>query len=289
MSAAMLVAVLPLSGGCALDRASVRGEPGGGDDASITEMDAEVARDAHVERDARETPRDAIVSVDAPIPPDASECAPRPPDDVLHASPAGAIVVDGSLAEWGSARFVPVPRWIGSGSTPDPADLSATFAMAWTEDALFVAIEVRDDQHHNNEMDTNGLWRGDSVQIAFDVAANAMSAGYDTTDDFEYGWGRVGVGVSSHRWTAPIGAAPPVHDASVVRGGGVTIYEIRLSAGDLGLGSLAAGMRMRTSLLVNESDGGSREGFLEWASGVGSTKDPRLFRELVLGARLCDP
>ena len=62
--------------------------------------------------------------------------------------------------------------------------------------------------------------------------------------------------------------------AQVVRQGSVTTYEIRIP------GTFPATIGF--DVLVNENDGASRDGWLEWTPGVGFGKDPSLFGGVLL-------
>jgi hypothetical protein len=217
----------------------------------------------------------------ADAPDEGGTCVVRPPD-VVYAPQVAGIVQDGSLSEWTSEVFVPIDGWDGPAPRPGESDLSGSLAFVWTPAALYAAVDVRDDVHHNDTGSTADLWQGDSVQIAFDVGRNATESGYDSTDDFEYGWALVGAEVRRFRWVQPDGAAPPADSAAVVRDGDRTRYEIALAPGDLGLAAFAPGDVVRMGLIVNEDDGDARDGWLEWGGGIGDYKDPRLFRDLEL-------
>lgn len=197
------------------------------------------------------------------------------------------VVLDGVLDEWLLARFVALgpDDYVGHESpapVTDESDLSARIALMWAPDALFLAVEVRDDWHVNYQTGAT-IFQGDGVQIAFDVGGNGGIA-YDIVDDWEYGWALTSGGLRSWRWIAPIGAGPPGEGYSVTRDGvsPITTYEVRLGDVDLGLPSFDEGRVIRTSLIVNEADSSGREGYLEWASGVGMAKVPDLFQDLVL-------
>jgi hypothetical protein len=205
---------------------------------------------------------------------------------VAIALPAPAdVAVDGDLGDFGGAVFFDVSTSTfvstsGIGGPAGAADLSARFAILYARGALYVAVEVTDDIQTNGGADAL-IWDGDSVQLALDMAANGGTS-YDATDDFEYGWALTTAGLEAHRWTAPAGAATAMEVYTVRRSGASTVYEVRLSASDLGVLGFDAGMRVRISVLVNESDAALREGYLEWGSGVGMVKNPSLFRDLEL-------
>jgi len=182
---------------------------------------------------------------------------------------------------------VDVPEFRGrAGPAPGSStDLSASLAVLWTVDTLYVAVVVTDDAHYN-ESAGELIWEGDSVQIAFDVAHDGGTP-YDDVNDFEYGWAQNSVGTQRYRWMSPTGAPAASDTVTIVRRSGETTYEARLAASDLGLAAFGAGDRFGFSWMVNEMDAaGTSEGFAEWTSGIGYTKDPSLFGDLVL--RDCD-
>lgn len=269
-SAALQGIVLALaSTSCTLDRAGVAA----GMDAAVETPDG--APDA----EALDGPIDAPAPIDAP--PDGGPCT-SPIAGAVVASPAGAIVLDGDLAEWPDQAFVEVDGWGGGALVPAPDDHHVRFAVAWTSNELFLGIEVVDDVLDGDASNPSMLWRGDSVQVGLDMARNAVGPGYDATDDYELGWALVDGALTQHRWQAPDGASDPSGQVAIGRAGAVTIYEVALFAGELGRADFSAGLVVRMGLLVNESDGAAREGWAEWGSGIGEVKDPSLFRDLTL-------
>jgi hypothetical protein len=72
-------------------------------------------------------------------------------------------------------------------------------------------------------------------------------------------------------------------DATIARKGDRTFYEVRVPVALVDLPKLEQGMAIGFALLVNDSDGKGREGFLEWACGIGRTKSSALFNWLVFG------
>ena len=195
-----------------------------------------------------------------------------------------AVTVDGDLSEWESAEFVELSCAedyisLGSGCTGED-DLSARFAFQWHEGALYLAVEVTD-ENARNENDAELLWAGDSVQAAFDMGENG-GEGYDDTDDYEYGWALTSTGEASQRWHAPAAADPPGETFSVSRSGVTTIYEVRLDPGDLGQSAWVQGLSFAFSLVCNDDDGQGREGFVQWTGGIAQTKSPSLFGTVTL-------
>jgi len=211
---------------------------------------------------------------------DESDDPPTPDPKLLVSLPASGITVDGDLSDWTDPQWQAItsPSDYVSATTPPggASDLSARFASAWTSDTLYIAVEVTDDVHDNDETAAN-IWMADSVQIAFDMARNG-GTGYDTTDDYEMGWARNDAGSAlSHRWHAPSGAGAATGTHAVTRAGTTTTYEFSIPASDLGLSSFNDGGLHGFTLLVNDRDGAAREGFVQWTPGVGQFKDPSAF------------
>ena len=213
---------------------------------------------------------------DDPLPPQPKQ---------LVSLPAPAITIDGDVSEWTSAVWQTVTSpedFVSATNAPgDAADLSARFASAWTGSTLYLAIEVTDDTHHNAEAAAD-MWMADSVQVAFDMGANG-GMGYDLTDDFELGWARSNAGtVLAHRWHAPSAAGASTSTQAVSRTGSTTTYEIAIPITDLGMTSVSEGGRFGFTVVVNDSDGAAREGFIEWTPGIGQFKRPSEYGVLAI-------
>jgi hypothetical protein len=250
--------------------------------------DGATATDARTNlADANDNQPDADLTPDADLSVDAAPpfVEPTPIANLVHALPHSSIVVDGVLDEWQDFSWVdvtsPADYRVLSGSAGNSSDLSARLAARWDAGNLYIAVLVTDDAYENNGSG-EFIWQGDSMQVAFDVANNGGTP-YDTTDDFEYGWARAtGDTPASYRWIAPTGQpAFAVAPYNVIRTGTTTVYEVSFTPGDLGLTSFSAATGdIGFSWIVTEADGSGREGFLEWTSGVGFTKDPALFGTL---------
>jgi hypothetical protein len=206
---------------------------------------------------------------------------PSPPaKPTLVALPASAgQALDGSLDDWAAASFVTIASpadFVSAGGAPgDASDLSARIAVAWEPGAVWLGVEVQDDAHVNDHAAAD-LWMADGLQVAFDVATNG-GAGYDDTDDFELGWASTTGGSVSFVWHAPPGSSAKGGDFVVARSGTKTTYEVRIPAGELGLADVHDGLRVGFSLVVDDDDGGGREGFIEWSTGIGLAKSPADF------------
>ncbi|HQP35334.1 MAG TPA: sugar-binding protein [Polyangiaceae bacterium] len=213
---------------------------------------------------------------------DESDDPPVPPKPHVVSLPAGAIQVDGDLGDWSGASWEtlssPKDYAVISGTAGDASDLSVKFASSWVADALYLAVEVTDDAHENADP-AETMWRGDSLQVAFDVGRNGGAA-YDTTDDYEFGWSLAGGAKLTHTWYAPAGSTSTPGPFAVVREGTKTRYEVRIDAAAIGKTSIQSGLVVGFGLLVNDNDGAGREGYVHWADGIGGDKTPESLGEL---------
>ncbi|WP_309119266.1 right-handed parallel beta-helix repeat-containing protein [Paenibacillus sp.] len=201
-------------------------------------------------------------------------------------------VLDGSLEEWSGAMTFRLEqesqyKKVSGGSTPwgGVDDLSATGAVLWDDDHLYLAATVRDDVHRQGQTD-GAAWMGDGIQFMIDPARRdgPGSAGYsellfalaDTGEIVKWRWASV-----SGR---PVGALAN-SEAAIVREGDTTTYELRIPWSELlPAGEAAPDSLIGFSFLVNDDDGAGRHGWLEYMSGIGSGKNPALFGDLTLAS-----
>lgn len=182
---------------------------------------------------------------------------------------AGAIVIDGTLEDWGDCPGVDL------GGTPD---LGGRFWVAVDRSNLFLAFAVRDDvfsqPHHDGD-----IWQGDSVQFALDPSEDRTKGRYEA-DDYEYGLALVAGRPVVWRWTAGGGNRPGqvVNSELAIqrRPDGLT-YELRLPLTELVPLVLLPNAQPGFTVLFNDADDSGRETPLEWTPGISGGKDPSSF------------
>jgi hypothetical protein len=185
-------------------------------------------------------------------------------------------VIDGDLGDW-----------------PGLADQNAlALQWKWDERNLYLAVRVRDATHVQNQSATQ-TWKEDSIQVAL-----APGQPGQLERPFEPGMlehdmtlldvalGRQGPAIYRHmtlnKQLAPDGVVSPGQISRAIRhGAGITTYELKIPAAQVGLKPLAAGQVLRASVLLNSSNGQGRE-TTEWFSGIRGAKDPALFGHLIL-------
>jgi hypothetical protein len=149
-------------------------------------------------------------------------------------------------------------------------DLSARFWLANDGTQLRLAVLVTDDKP-SQENPADGMWLADCVQFA--LSAN------DT---------RYELGVALHdkghtltaQWSPDARLAREDYVAKARRIGNQTFYELAIPWKALGITPGVTPLRF--ALLVNDSDGKGRKGWIEWFKGIGDGKDPTRYAPVTM-------
>eukprot|EP00831_Metopus_contortus_P003560 TRINITY_DN11318_c0_g2_i1.p1 TRINITY_DN11318_c0_g2~~TRINITY_DN11318_c0_g2_i1.p1 ORF type:complete len:313 (+),score=29.39 TRINITY_DN11318_c0_g2_i1:330-1268(+) len=155
------------------------------------------------------------------------------------------------------------------------ADIDAAFNISWEKDILKLYVEVVDDIHEQDEA-TDGMWNGDSVQVAFQSFDKKADSQLCSEYTLGLNKGKALVYREFSQLKLPAGMAKNV-SLDVKREGDKTIYTARFPVAELGLPSLKDGTIFGFSLLVNDCDKKVRKGYLRWGDGIGSGKDPSVY------------
>ena len=156
------------------------------------------------------------------------------------------------------------------------ADNSATLAFAQAGDALIVWIDQRDDVHVAPP--AHAPWSQDGPQIAL-----APDAGRSpSTPHVEFA-----LGIS--RDEGPIIFVPgqPHYTADLLaerdEAAGRTRYRATIPLGQFQVAADGGGPTpIGFALILNDSDGDGRKGWLGWGEGIGTEKNPAKYRQLIL-------
>ncbi|WP_205857143.1 sugar-binding protein, partial [Phytoactinopolyspora endophytica] len=191
------------------------------------------------------------------------------------------ITVDGTLDELSSAHTVNLAT-DGTVKMDDYAgadDLSGTVAVTWDDENLYLSAEITDDTHAQDAPETAGIWAGDSIQLSAQAGTPGEAGSW-----YQYGLALRGEDVLVHKWSSTDGSTGSVvdADAAINRSGTTTTYEIALPW-DTHLAPIDPDHGMLAfSMLVNDNDEGSRKGYIEWGSGIGSGQNAALFNPIRL-------
>lgn len=211
----------------------------------------------------------------------------RPFNFIAAVNDQTAPIIDGSLLEasWHNGMPIVINRadqnknianWGGE------QDLSGKGYLKWDRSHLYFGMEVKDNIHH--QKGTGGdMWQGDSIQFSVDTGrVNGMGS----AENNEFGIALGEQGPMVWRWLSangkPTGEMTTVQ-AVVNRSDIATTYELAIPWSEL----LPEGQSPQDkdifgfSMLINENDGTTRRGWLEYMSGIGSSKNTQLFEDLI--------
>lgn len=174
-------------------------------------------------------------------------------------------------------------------------DLSADVRVMWDEDNLYFISNVTDDVMRNTAPDIQNSWQGDGVQLGIYFIDNDqyVAMGQGGTYFHEFCIARLDNGeIGTYRTKVQdsVNQSPGMCDTAetkVVRHGNITTYEWSMPWKDI-LGNSKQkfvpkeGERIGFSIMWNDDDGDGRRGWIEYASGIGETKNTALFTYLNL-------
>lgn len=191
---------------------------------------------------------------------------------------------DGNIEQWSDAypMFINPPENADMRSAWEKEGLKAFTMMKWDGENLYILTDVYD-RKHLQESKPEGIWEGDSLQIAVDRAGDRASSYQE--DDYEMGVALSSSGVLNYVW-APSGEAGvnSRQKATVLRNNQVfvTRYLTALSAEKLAPVRLKEGEKIGLNWAINDANALSREAWYEFTPGLASTKDPSQWQIFVL-------
>ncbi len=155
-----------------------------------------------------------------------------------------------------------------------PADQSAKIYLAATDSELKVRIEVTDDKLFKSKS-AEKCYMEDGVQLALAFPGQ--------NGHWEFGLCVLENGAGgSCCWIAPSGmATPEIMVNAQVTAQGVN-YEATLHLTKLGITPQVFAKGIRFNVLINENDGEGRDGWLQISPGIGESKNPDLYTNIVL-------
>ena len=179
---------------------------------------------------------------------------------VFRAAGAGAIQVDGSLADWPASGWSAIATAVeGSENYSGVSDLYGTFQTAWNSQGLLLAVQVQDDLHRRGPSGTD-LWQGDALELHFDAElASDYSDGSASADDTQLGIAITGSATPEiYRWL-PLALEGNLHAFGVgSRVGEGYVIELLLPWDYVGVSSAQAGSSFGFNLSVSDNDSDSR-------------------------------
>ncbi|WP_043584566.1 sugar-binding protein [Geminisphaera colitermitum] len=208
--------------------------------------------------------------------------------------------VDGHFDDWPLARLHPLPLLADNQLTItdtawrwSPENLSAAAWLQWDTSGLYLALRVRDDQHHTIADDAR-LTEGDSLQLALHPLNRAFGEdhrafAYTVSD------ARPGTGGGMHtlyrdkKYAGGLTSGHLARDSSVYKlairrddSARVTDYELFMPWTELGGIVPEPGVKFGLSLQLNDNDGDKRAAVMTWGDGLYPRWEPLRFGILTL-------
>lgn len=171
--------------------------------------------------------------------------------------------------------WIAVSDWEPLLNGPAKAEIKARFRFRYTREALYLTVEV-EDQNHSCNYALPESWKGDSLQIAI----QGRSSGKKRDGRFSEYLLALCHGKSGIHTVARQFPKQPGLEGSVLRKKSLTIYHLQIPAAVFGVTSLEPGQIHGFSLLINSNDGLIRDGFLAWGEGIGNGKFPGMYNQL---------
>jgi hypothetical protein len=205
------------------------------------------------------------------------------------------IVVDGRLDDWDLADPIPLlcDNQISAenGYAWTPQNLSGVARFAWDDDALYLAVWVRDDQHVATATGEDTV-KGDSLVIAFHPG-NRVAGAEAKAFQWHVGGAAPGGGSGRHTLYRPAARSgglqsgqlardSSAYEIAVAREGVYTQYELRIPWAETGGLRPAVGVKAGLSLQLIDSDGGLARGVMTWGGGLRPAWAPASFGVLTL-------
>lgn len=191
--------------------------------------------------------------------------------------------LDASKLRWQNAD-----TYVALDGQPKAAGLAARYALALNDTGLELVVEVSDPRHQQ-DFAKKDAYKGDSVQFALDTAGKGYAE-----DRLELTASLPPAGPLLWKDKSPLfdgyllqrfsSEQNPVEFAKIAidKTPSGLLYKIKIDKDELHPFKRVKNQPLRFSLLVNNNDGPGRAGYLEWASGVGKSKDPALYGTLTV-------
>lgn len=207
-------------------------------------------------------------------------------------------VIDGVISpgEWQGGTLIVMDnadqaRNISDWSGVD--DLSATGMIMWDEDHFYFQAAVTDNVHYQSETSVTGgqMWRSDSIQLSMYLPElmeenlnKYLEVGLAKAPDKDVAWRFTDANADK------IGLMNHAVDVKITQNGSQMIYELAIPWKEVFNKDIrmTSGMIPQFSMLVNDSDGQGRKGWMEYGGGIGTSKDPSQFLNLFLVEKVRD-
>ena len=168
-----------------------------------------------------------------------------------------------------------------------PEDLSLKAKFAWDEDNFYMYTVVRDNVFFNDTT-VDGQWAADGIQYGFEDIND--KGGNKTASFTESGIALIDGKPQTYRWStlySDIKVGTYDNFEAVIKRNEETketIYEMAIPWDEIFYPDydVTQNKQLGFSMMVNESDGTGRRGWIKYNGGIGSVKDAKQFGTMIL-------
>ena len=173
--------------------------------------------------------------------------------------------------------------WYGIGGNEVTDGYGVRSCFHIDDDGLYMLVDVSENTFINDgDYNSPGdMYKYDSIQFGFDTyMANDNSSriecqlGLTRDGELLYKQNAPDIGATLPSEYTPQGKTMKKENLRIERTDGSTLYKIFIPTGELYPYTYPGSVNYcRLSVLVNENDGESRRGFMQWGEGIGTSKD----------------
>ena len=194
-----------------------------------------------------------------------------------------AVTVDADLSEWGSQEAIELTpdghRNVESGFFQSPQDASAAISIGWTQEMVYVAGRITDDELVTRQKDER-IYQDDCLELFWDLDGDGFR--FDRNPhDVQFGLAPGGPDGQWQLWAwGPLNRRPQEVQAAMKREGEHFVFEIGIPR--TLLPGLTVGSTVRFSAAYHDRDTDEKEGKLNWSVDTASVPGKLLFGWMTL-------
>lgn len=192
----------------------------------------------------------------------------------------------GDISGWENAYpiYSNIPQNPEQKESWDNANIAMKTMLKWDDKYFYTLTDVYDDMYQQTFSGEN-LWRGDSIQLAFD-GTNDKAPGFGP-DDYEYGFSYTAEGYEVRGYYVGTGktlGAKPAEWFMVVRDAdkNITRYITKIPRDELAPLKLAKGNKFGFNVCANDADVLERDSYIQFTSGIADGKNPGKFHTFTM-------
>ncbi len=202
----------------------------------------------------------------------------------------------GDISEWEDAYPIYLNAPINGKSKDDWKDstYSARVLHKWDDDNLYYLVDIYDDAHHQ-PLVTEGIWNGDSIQMAYDPLKTGVNSSGNTAGGYDKDDTEIGVALTNSM-IVTVGVWQNTPDKTAIEKGAsiirdkdakITRYFVKVPKSAIPNLELKEGDTVRMDIGANDGDTYYRDRYIYFVKhGVTMEKRTSLFHEFYMAPQV---